>query len=101
MFHRASQPDPLDLLGAMFVIEGLGRRKAAQWAEALESQLGLAAEQVSFLNYHGLNDDNHFDRLRDVLGSGLVTEEVAQQVVKTARVVARLYVLQLEELDNF
>jgi 3-oxoacyl-[acyl-carrier-protein] synthase III len=101
MFHRASQPDPLDLLGAMFVIEGLGRRKAAQWAEALQSQLGLAAEQVSFLRYHGLNDDNHFDRLRDVLGSGLVTDNVAQQVVKTARVVARLYVLQLEEMDNF
>ncbi len=101
MFHRASQPDPLDLLGAMFVIEGLGRRKAAQWAEALQSQLGLAAEQVSFLSYHGLNDDNHFDRLRDVLGSGLVTDEVAQQVVKTAKVVARLYVLQLEELDHF
>jgi 3-oxoacyl-[acyl-carrier-protein] synthase-3 len=101
MFHRASQPDPLDLLGAMFVIEGLGRRKAAQWAEALQSQLGLAAEQVSFLRYHGLNDDNHFDRLRDVLGSGLVTDDVAQQVVKTARVVARLYVLQLEEMDNF
>jgi len=101
MFHRASQPDPLDLLGAMFVIEGLGRRKAAQWAEALQSQLGLAAEQVSFLGYHGVNDDNHFDRLRDVLGSGVVTEEVARQVVKTAKVVARLYVLQLEEMDNF
>jgi 3-oxoacyl-[acyl-carrier-protein] synthase-3 len=24
MFHRASQPNPLDLLGAMFIIEGLG-----------------------------------------------------------------------------
>ena len=101
MFHRASQPDPLDLLGAMFIIEGLGRRKAAQWAAALQSQLGLTAEQVSFLGYHGLNDDDHFDRLRDVLGSGLVTGEVAQQIVKTAKVVARLYVLQLEELDNF
>ena len=45
MFYRASQPDPLDLLGAMFVIEGLGRRKAGQWAEALQSQLGLAARR--------------------------------------------------------
>lgn len=101
MFQRASQPDPLDLLGAMFVIEGLGRRKAANWAEALQSQLGLAAEQVSFLAYHGQNDDNHFGRLQDVLGSGLVTEDVARQIVKTAKVVARLYVLQLEEMDNF
>ncbi|MDP9200014.1 MAG: hypothetical protein M3O07_12470, partial [Pseudomonadota bacterium] len=101
MFHRASQPDPLDLLGAMFVIEGLGRLKAGQWAEALKSQLELADGQVSFLQYHGQNDDHHFDRLREVLASGVVTGEVAPRIVKTARVVARLYALQLEELDHF
>lgn len=101
MFHRASQPDPLDLLGAMFVIEGLGRQKAGQWAKALQTQLKLAEGQVSFLSYHGQNDDNHFDRLREVLASGVVNEDVARRIVKTAKVVARLYALQLEEMDNF
>ena len=100
MFHRASQPDPLDLLGAMFVIEGLGRHKAGQWAEALKQQLHLTNEQVSFLRYHGQNDDDHFDRLRAVLTSGIVDDEVARRIVKTAKVVARLYALQLEEMDN-
>jgi 3-oxoacyl-[acyl-carrier-protein] synthase III len=100
MFHRASQPDPLDLLGAMFVIEGLGRQKARQWAEALKQQLDLTNEEVSFLVYHGQNDDNHFERLRAVLTSGILNAEVASRIVKTAKVVARLYALQLEELDN-
>lgn len=100
MFHRASQPDPLDLLGAMFVIEGLGKHKARQWAEALKAQLRLTDEEVSFLRYHGQNDDNHFDRLRDALTSGIVNEDVAGRIVKTAKVVARLYALQLEEMDN-
>ena len=100
MFHRASQPDPLDLLGAMFVIEGLGRQKAAHWGEALRQQLKLTRKEVSFLHYHGANDDTHFDRLREVLTSGIVTEDVARAIVKTAKVVARLYALQLEELDN-
>lgn len=100
MFHRASQPDPLDLLGAMFVIEGLGRHKAGHWAEALKQQLHLTNEQVSFLRYHGQNDDDHFDRLRAVLTSGIVDDEVARRIVKTAKVVARLYALQLEEMDN-
>jgi 3-oxoacyl-[acyl-carrier-protein] synthase-3 len=100
MFHRASQPDPLDLLGAMFVIEGLGKQKAAGWAESLKKQLELTDEQVSFLGYHGRNDDDHFDRLRAVLSSGIVDEEVAARIVKTAKVVARLYALQLEEMDN-
>src|SRR5437899_12509855 len=100
MFHRASQPDPLDLLGAMFVIEGLGRHKAGRWAEALKEQLHLTDKEVSFLHYHGQNDDNHFDRLRDVLISGVVDDKVAKRIVKTAKVVARLDALQLEELDN-
>ena len=52
MFHRAGQPDPVDLLGAMFVIEGLGVRNAAGWADRLGRGLGLADDQLSFLRYH-------------------------------------------------
>ncbi|MHB2017894.1 MAG: hypothetical protein ACYCW6_13170, partial [Candidatus Xenobia bacterium] len=29
MMHQASQPDPIDLLGAMFIIEGLGQKMAS------------------------------------------------------------------------
>ena len=63
MFHQASQPDPLDLIGAMFVIEGLGKKKAAHWAELLRTDLHLTPQQTSFLTYHGKNDDTHFDKL--------------------------------------
>jgi 3-oxoacyl-[acyl-carrier-protein] synthase III len=66
VFYRAGLPDPVDLLGAMFVIEGLGVRKAAGWA----------------------------------LRSGLLDDAAITRIVKTARVVARLYALQLEELDH-
>ena len=65
IFHQASQPDPLDLFGAMFIIEGLGSAKAGRWANRLQSVLGLEDEQVSFLAYHGENDDSHYDKLRD------------------------------------
>jgi 3-oxoacyl-[acyl-carrier-protein] synthase-3 len=100
MFHRASQPDPLDLLGAMFIIEGLGTAKAHQWAEQLKDTLKLDDHQVKFLSYHGGNDDRHFDKLRDVVRSGFVDDAVAARIVKTARTVARLYALQLEEIDH-
>jgi len=100
MFHRASQPDPLDLLGAMFIIEGLGTAKAHQWAEQLKETLKLHDYQVKFLSYHGGNDDRHFDKLRDVVRSGFVDDAVAARIVKTARTVARLYALQLEEIDH-
>lgn len=100
MFHQAGQPDPVDLLGAMFVIEGLGTAKAARWAGLLRDQLGLADDQLRFLLYHGANDDDHFAALRNVLRSPLIDRPRAERIVRTARVVARLYALQLEEIDG-
>lgn len=100
MFHHASQPDPIDLLGAMFVIEGLGTRKAGEWADKLKAKLKLTDKQVSFLRYHGKNDDDHFEKLRGTIRSGIIDQRMAERIVKTAKVTARLYALQLEELDN-
>lgn len=100
VFHRASQPDPIDLLGAMFVIEGLGAAKAARWARLLREQLRLTDDQVRFLRYHGDNDDDHFARLREALRSGVVDHRTAARIVTTARIVARLYVWQLTEVDH-
>ena len=56
MFHQAGQPDPIDLLGAMFVVEGLGTAKALRWAELLQEHLGLPESATTFLRYHGANE---------------------------------------------
>jgi len=99
IFHRASQPNPIDLLGAMFVIEGLGKTKVGQWASMIQQQLQLNKTQVSFMLYHQDNDEHHFEKLRQVIQSGLVDQQAARKIVKTAKTVARLYALQLEELN--
>ena len=103
MFHRASQPNPFDLLGGMFIIEGLGNRVSGKWGRAIQQQLNLDKEQVSFFIYHESSDsnDNHFERFEQAIQSDLLTEEMAKKIVKTAKVVAKLYTLQLQELDNF
>ena len=98
---RASRENPFDLIGAMFIIEGLGRRVARKWAERIRNQLNLEDRQVSFLMYHSESDDIHFERLDAAVQSGILTESLVEDIIKTARVVARLYVLQLEELGNF
>ena len=74
--------------------------KALRWAELLQARLGLGDDQVRFLRYHGANDDDHFELLRQVLRSPVVDRPAAERIVKTAKVVARLYALQLEELDH-
>ncbi|SRR6266568_1344285 len=100
VFHRAGLPDPVDLLGAMFVIEGLGKLRAAGWAERLQQSLGLRDDQLSFLRYHAEGDDDHFQILSAALRSGLFDDSAVTRIVRTARVVARLYALQLEELGH-
>ncbi len=101
ILSRASRENPFDLIGAMFIIEGLGRRVARKWAERIRDQLHLEDRQVSFLMYHSESDDIHFQRLDAAVQSGVLTDELVEDTVKTAKVVARLYVLQLEELGNF
>lgn len=61
MYHHASQPNPFNLLGAMFIIEGLGQKKAGVWGRAIQKQLGLEEKQVSFLIYHAEHDDDHME----------------------------------------
>jgi 3-oxoacyl-[acyl-carrier-protein] synthase III len=100
VFHRAGLPDPVDLLGAMFVIEGLGKLKAGHWADRLQQSLGLRDDQLSFFRYHAEGDDEHFQVLRAALRSGPFDDSAITRIVKTARVVARLYALQLEELGH-
>ena len=98
MFQQASQPDPVDLLGAMFVIENLGRRMAPHWARCLRDGLGLRDDQLSFLLYHAEADEEHVAELDALLR--LIDLDQARRVVRTAEVVARLYALQLEEVDR-
>ena len=101
MFQQASKPNPIDLLGAMFIIEGIGKRLAAFWGRMIQDQLHLRDDQVSFFTYHGVADENHFHRLEEALNHPLMNRELAVRIAKTAKTTALLYHLQLKELGNY
>ena len=100
MFHYADRPNPTGLLGAMFIIEGLGAQRAAGWAARFQEVLGLADNQVHFMVYHQEADGEHTGNMNAILTSGIIDDADADEIVRCAQVVARLYALQLEELDN-
>lgn len=100
MFNQANQENPFDLLGAMYIIEGLGANKATRWVELIKEQLDLSSEQVSFIEYHGGADEEHTAKMFEILRSDLITPDIARSIIHTARVVGRLYALQLEEIEN-
>ena len=99
IFHQASRENPVDLIGSMFIIEGLGNQLAGQWASKIQQTLGLRDDQVSFLAYHGANDESHIGKLEAIINADWMTPDIARRIVKTARVTARLYLLQLEEIQ--
>lgn len=100
VLQRASQENPFELVGAMFIVEGLGQRIAKRWGERIVRQLGLKNDAVSFFLYHSESDVKHFQRLDQAIAAGILTEKLVTDVVKCAKVTARLYVLQLEEIGN-
>jgi hypothetical protein len=102
MFYQASQKNPFSLFGAMFIIEGLGKHMAHTFATAAKNQLSLEKEQLSFYLHHAEHDEDHLDTLENLLGSGILNNTgLPESILKTARVTARLYLLQLEELGNY
>jgi 3-oxoacyl-[acyl-carrier-protein] synthase III len=101
MFHQASKPNPVDLLGSMFIIEGIGKRLAADWGNLMKAQLNLNENQVSFFTYHGVADENHFKNLEQALNHPRLDMDIAKRIVKTAKTTAKLYKTQLEELGNY
>jgi hypothetical protein len=100
LMHRASQPNPACLLGAMWIIEGLGNKMANNWAERIEELTGSDGSNTRFLRYHGDNDEGHMDTLYGLLDRVCADEKTADDVIRTARVVGCLYAMQLEEIDN-
>jgi hypothetical protein len=98
MFHEASRPNPFGLLGAMFIIEGLGSIKAGEWAARVRERLDLPPEAVRFLSYHGENDEDHMQVFAAMLSEVAGDPQVAARIVRVAEVVGRLYALQIEEI---
>ena len=100
LMYRASRTNPVDLLGAMWIIEGLGEKMARSWAERIHELTGLGEDSTRFMTYHGHNDGDHMQRFYKTLDDVCVNDEITMSIVKTAQVVARLYRLQLEELTH-
>lgn len=99
LMYRSSRPNPIDLLGAMWIIEGLGEKMASSWAERIQELTGLGEDSTRFMAYHGHNDEDHMQLFYEMLEVVCISQKSVDIIVKTAKVVARLYRLQLEEIE--
>ena len=102
----AATPNPLGLLGAIYVIEGTGQRIIPALLPLMKASLmqgpdALPADAFRFLEYHGANDEHHL--LRWLRAVEIVLEHDAdgagaRAIVDTARRTAEMYLMQFEHL---
>ena len=98
---RAREPDPVGLLGAIYVIEGTGQRIVPALLPLIRRQIGIAAGSFRFLQYHGANDAAHLQRwlgsVRYVMDRD-ASGNAARAIAATARDTAALYLMQMEHI---
>lgn len=102
----AAAPNPLGLLGAIYVIEGTGQRiipalLPLMKASLMQGQEALPTDAFRFLDYHGANDEHHL--LRWLRAIEIVLEHDAdgagaKAIIDTARRTAELYLMQFEHV---
>jgi len=100
LMYRASHPNPVDLIGAMWIIEGLGNKMASKWSRHINEQFDFDTKVTSFMDYHGENDESHLLELYKLIDRVASSQKNVDDIIRTAKVVAKLYQLQLEEVDN-
>jgi len=93
--HRlATGPQAAALLGAMYIIEGTGRRIVPALLPKVARQLGEASHAVRFLEYHGRNDVEHLRRWADAVGIAIAGDPaLAARILEVAGEVATLYAM--------
>lgn len=97
----AATPNPIGLLGAIYIIEGTGQRIVPSLLPLLRAALPLPPDAFRFLEYHGANDEHHLERwlMAVQMALELDSEGKAQQaILQTARNTAAMYLMQFQHV---
>ena len=97
----AATPNPIGLLGAIYIIEGTGQRIVPSLLPLLRAALPLPPEAFRFLEYHGANDEHHLDRWLMAVQMALEldsTSTAQQAILQTARHAAAMYLMQFQHV---
>ena len=98
----AATPNPIGLLGAIYIIEGTGQRIVPALLPLMKASLKLPPEAFRFLEYHGAQRREPpaplAARGRDGDGASTPRATASRQIIATARHTAELYLMQFEHV---
>lgn len=99
----AATPNPIGLLGAIYVIEGTGQRIVPALLPLLKASLKLPPDVFRFLEYHGHNDEHHLSRWLMAVEMVMAIDpagDAPRKIVETARHTASLYLMQFQHITQ-
>ncbi|UXY16237.1 iron-containing redox enzyme family protein [Chitiniphilus purpureus] len=97
----AATPNPIGLLGAIYIIEGTGQRIVPALLPLLRQQVALPPAAFRFLEYHGANDEHHLARWLIAVELVLAVDpQAAAAILATARRTAQLYLMQFDHIES-
>ncbi len=95
MHAYAARPEPIGLLGGIYIIEGTGQRIVPTLLPYLKRGLNVSSSMLKFVSYHGENDQAHMLRWLEAVDLAAGTDSSAPaQIVAVAECVADLYLQQ-------
>ncbi len=95
MHAYAARPDPVGLLGGIYIIEGTGQRIIPTLLPKLKTNLGISSSILKFIEYHGENDQAHMIRWLNAVKIAIALDDNdANEIIKVAESVAKLYCQQ-------
>jgi len=100
----AATPNPIGLLGAIYIIEGTGQRIIPALLPLLKASLNLPPDAFRFLEYHGHNDEHHLERWLNGVAMALEcdnTGHAERAIADTARRTAALYLMQFQHVQEY
>jgi len=101
MHAYAARPNPIGLLGGIYIIEGTGQRIVPTLLPKLKENLGVTSSILKFIEYHGENDQAHMMRwLSAVKMVAAIDESATDEIVKVAQTVASLYLQQWKFINR-
>ncbi len=95
MHAYASHPDPIGLLGGIYIIEGTGQRIIPTLLPRIKESLNVSPSMMKFIEYHGENDQAHMMRWLNAVKIVIALDpKAADEIVKVAESVSKLYLQQ-------
>jgi thiaminase len=97
-YYLAFIDNPIGMLGAVVVFEGLAEAFAGTISDMLQQKQNLPLGAVSFLHTHGKFDIDHMKEARQVLNELVTEEKDKQDIIEVAKKMYRYYSMNFDEI---